>query len=218
MLTKYGIDNILIMITTGILLIVLGFYFNKIYLTIIFISAGILLIFFTLWFFRDPERIVPQEALENERIVISPADGKIVEIVEEIEPLFLKEKSIRISIFLSPLNVHVNRIPMSGTVKYFEYISGDYYVAYHPKSSLENEQTHIGIENSYGKLFFKQIVGILARRLAWDIKLYDKVKVGQRFGMMKFGSRMDIALPYNSKITVKIGDKVTAGLTKLGEL
>ncbi len=218
MFSKYGIDNLIVMLTASILLIILGFYLNTKYLTIILLVLGLILMAFTLWFFRDPKRAIPLEALKNEKIVLSPADGKIIEIVEEDEPIFLKKKSIRVSIFLSPLNVHVNRIPMSGTIKYFQYIPGDYLVAYHPKSSIENEQTHIGIENSSGKLFFKQIVGILARRLVWDIKVGDVVKVGQEFGMMKFGSRMDISFPNDSKIYVKVGEKVVAGITKLGEL
>jgi phosphatidylserine decarboxylase len=218
MLTKYGTDNIIIMLAAGVLIILVAVFINKLIISIPIGFLGLVLILFTLWFFRDPERNPPQEAIDNKYLIISPADGKIVEIVEEAENVYLKANSIRISIFLSPLDVHVNRSPLSGIVKYFKYIPGDYLVAYHPKSSIKNEQTHIGMENSAGKIFFKQIVGILARRLVWDIKEGDTLQVGQRFGMMKFGSRMDIAIHPDSKIFVKIGDKVVAGETKLAEL
>ena len=218
MLTKYGTDNIIVMIAMGLLLILIGIFVHKPIVTAILCTIGGLLIVFTLWFFRDPDREIPEIAKENEKIVLSPADGKIVEIVEEKEPTYLNDSSKRISIFLSPLDVHVNRIPFAGIVDYFKYHPGDYLVAYHPKSSIENEQTHIGIKNNSGKIFFKQIVGILARRLVWDIKVGDTVTIGKRFGMMKFGSRMDIAISPNSSIKVKVGDKVIAGETILAEL
>jgi len=218
MLTKYGTNNIIIMIGAGIILIVIGLFINKLWLSLIFEILGILLILFTLWFFRDPDRKIPDYAIKDKSIVLSPADGKVVEIVEEFESVYLKEKCIRISIFLSPLDVHVNRSPISGKIEYFKYNPGDYLVAYHPKSSLANEQTHIGIANEYGKVFFKQIVGILARRLVWDIKEGDSLTVGQRFGMMKFGSRMDVSVRTNSEIKVKVGEKVVAGITQLAQI
>lgn len=218
MLTKYGTNNIIIMIAIGITLIIVGVLLHKIWITSIFEALGVLLILFTLWFFRDPERKIPYYAINDHSIVLSPADGKIVEIVEETESVYLNEKCIRISIFLSPLDVHVNRSPLTGKIEYFRYHPGDYLVAYHPKSSSKNEQTHIGIVNEYGKVFFKQIVGILARRLVWDIKEGDSLTIGQRFGMMKFGSRMDISVKTNSEINVKVGDKVIAGITQLAKL
>jgi phosphatidylserine decarboxylase len=218
MLTKYGTNNIIIMITFGIILIIAGIFIHKIWLTSILEILGALLILFTLWFFRDPERKIPEYAINDHSIVLSPADGKIVEIVEENEQVYLNEKCIRISIFLSPLDVHVNRSPLTGKIEYFRYHPGDYLVAYHPKSSSKNEQTHIGIVNEIGKVFFKQIVGILARRLVWDIKEGDSLIVGQRFGMMKFGSRMDISVRTNSEIKVKVGDKVIAGISQIAKL
>lgn len=218
MLTKYGTNNIIIMIAVGIILIIAGILIHRAWLTIIFEILGVILILFTLWFFRDPERKIPDFAIKDHSVVLSPADGRIVEIVEEFESVYLHEKCIRISIFLSPLNVHVNRSPLTGKIEYFKYHSGDYFVAYHPKSSSENEQTHIGIANEYGKVFFKQIVGILARRLVWDIKEGDYLTVGQRFGMMKFGSRMDISVRTSSEISVKVGDKVVAGITQLAKI
>lgn len=218
MLTKYGTNNIIVMIGFGIVLIIIGCFLNRWWISLPIVLTGFLLILFTLWFFRDPERKIPADALNDKSIIISPADGRIVEIVEENEDIFLKSKCKRISIFLSPLDVHVNRSPASGVIKYFKYHPGNYFVAYHPKSSAKNEQTHIGIENSNGKIFFKQIVGILARRLVWDIKEGDTLEVGQRFGMMKFGSRMDVSISPESEISVKIGDRVTAGITRLAKL
>ncbi len=218
MLTKYGTENIIAMLAGGVLLLTIGFLISKNWISVIFWILGGLLILFTLWFFRDPNRKIPKEALEDNSLIVCPADGKVVEIVEEPENVYLKQDSKRISIFLSPLDVHVNRIPASGKIEYFEYIPGKYLVAYHPKSSIKNEQTHIGLRNEHGQIFFKQIVGIVARRLAWDIKTGDSVNVGDRFGMMKFGSRMDVALPKNSEIFIKNGQTVVAGETILAKL
>ncbi|MDQ1266709.1 MAG: phosphatidylserine decarboxylase [Bacteroidota bacterium] len=216
MLTKYGTDNIIIMLLIGLGLIAIGFIFTKLWVATIFWAAGTLLCIFTLWFFRDPDRTVPVEALKGEEFVISPADGIVVEITEREEPHYLKCKAVQVSIFLSPLDVHVNRIPISGEVKYFKYNPGNYLVAYHPKSSELNEQTHIGIENNSCRIFFKQITGILARRLVWDIKVGDSVQVGQRFGMMKFGSRIDLFFTLGSELFVKKGDRVRSGETIVG--
>ena len=218
MLTKYGTNNIVIMLGIGIIFIIGGLFINRLWVSLILEILGILLIAFTLWFFRDPERKIPESAKNDNSIVLSPADGKIVEIVDEKENIFIKDKCIRISIFLSPLDVHVNRSPVTGKIEYFRYHPGEYLVAWHPKSSEKNEQTHIGVVNEYGKIFFKQIVGVLARRLVWDIKEGDSLKAGQRFGMMKFGSRMDISISPNSEINIKVADKVTAGITQIAKL
>ncbi len=197
----------------GIVLLALAIITNKIWLSILLGLPGLLLIIFTFIFFRDPDRVIPQEALESEAAVVSPADGKVMEITEIYEDTYLRRKAKQISIFLSPLNVHVNRVPTSGVVKYFKFIPGKFLAAYEPESSVKNSQTHIGVENKYGKILFKQIVGVLARRLVWDIKEGDTLQVGQRFGMMKFGSRMDIMLPVDCEISVKPGDRVVAGET-----
>ncbi len=199
------------MLGLSIVLIVGSFFINSKWVSYPVAGLGVLLALFTFWFFRDPGRTPPKEAMADESIVLAPADGKIVEIVREFEPHYLKAESIRISIFLSPLDVHVNRNPISGKVEYFDYKSGDYLVAYHPKSSEKNEQTHIGVRNSKGAIFYKQIVGILARRLVWDIETGDSLVAGQRFGMMKFGSRMDIMVNPASEIYVKVGDRTVAG-------
>ncbi len=218
MLTKYGTDNIAVMLLTAIIFIALAFILNKPWGNYVFIPAGVILIIFTLWFFRDPERKAPAAAMADPSVIISPCDGRVLQIIDAEEPHFMKGKVKQISIFLSPLDVHVNRIPISGIVKYFKYNPGDYLVAYHPKASPLNEQTHIGIENASGKIFFKQIVGILARRLVWDIKEGDTVTKADKFGMMKFGSRIDILLDPKCEIFVKPGDKTVAGVSIIGKI
>jgi phosphatidylserine decarboxylase len=217
-LTKYGKSNYLVMFTISIILIIAYFFISSYWLSFIVALLGIGLLVFTFWFFRDPERITPHRFIEDTSYVIAPADGRIVQVIEEDENVYMKSRAIRVSIFLSPLDVHVNRSPVSGVVEYFEYIPGKYLVAYHEKSSEKNEQTHIGVRTDKGKIFFKQIVGIVARRLAWDIEIGDHLIVGERFGMMKFGSRMDVMLPAGSDIYVKIGQQVVAGVSMLGRV
>ncbi|MBI5324029.1 MAG: phosphatidylserine decarboxylase family protein [Ignavibacteriae bacterium] len=218
MLTKYGIDNIIILLFISTILIISSAFISKTWVSSLFVTAGILLLAFTLWFFRDPDRKIPEEVMKDPSLVLSPADGKIVQIINITETNYLNQDAVQISIFLSPLDVHVNRIPINGIVKYFKYNPGNYLIATHPKSSELNEQTHIGMENSIGKIFFKQIVGIVARRLVWDIGVGDTLKAGQRFGMMKFGSRMDVILPVKSEIFVKEGQSVVAGETIIAKI
>ncbi|MGE5481032.1 MAG: phosphatidylserine decarboxylase family protein [Chloroflexota bacterium] len=218
MLTRYGIDNIIIMILGGLALVFAGWYVRNVWASVLLYAAGVLLVLFTLWFFRDPDRELPPSAAQDESFVISPADGEVVAIETEDENEYINEKVKRISIFLSPLDVHVNRNPVSGVVEYYKYIPGKYLVAFHPKSSDLNEQSRIGVRTRYGKVLYKQIVGIVARRLVCELRVGDTVKVGERFGMMKFGSRMDVKIRTDSKIFVKVGDKVRAGVTELARL
>lgn len=219
MLTKYGTSNIIIMgLVATIMLVVAILFRNKFHISIPFFILSFLLYLFTFWFFRDPDRTLPNEAINDSSLIISPADGIVTEIVEEVEKHYFKDNSIRISIFLSPLDVHVNRIPISGEVEFYNYNPGKYIIANHPKASELNEQSQIGVKTQYGKIFFKQIVGTVARRLVCDIKVGDKIKVGDRFGMMKFGSRMDVAVKPNTKIYIKIGDRVRAGETIIAKL
>ena len=168
---------------------------------------------FNLNFFRDPYRNTP--LLKN--AVISPADGKIVIIKDLFEKRFLNCEATQVSIFMSPLNVHVNRIPIDGTVDYLNYVKGDYLVAFHEKADLRNERSEIGILSKYGKILFTQVAGFIARRIVFDIKEGDTVKAGNRFGMIKFGSRSDVIVPKGWKLNVKLGDEVTAGETILFE-
>lgn len=167
-----------------------------------------------IYFFRDPERDTP----EGTKKVISPADGKIVLIKETHEDIYLKEKAIQISIFLSPLNVHVNRNPISGLLEYVKYHPGKYLMAWDENASVENERADFGVLHSSGvKLFFRQITGFLARRIVYHISEGDQLKAGERFGMMKFGSRMDILIPAGKfELQVKEGDQTVAGESVLG--
>lgn len=168
-----------------------------------------------LQFFRSPGINVSAEDLH----VICPADGKVVVIEETEETEFLKDRRIQLSIFMSPINVHVNRYPIGGIVKYFKYHPGKFLVAWHPKSSTENERTTVVVENEQGiAVLFRQIAGAMARRIVCYAKEGDQAEQGGQFGFIKFGSRVDVFLPIGTEINVKLGDAVKGGITVLAEL
>jgi len=192
------------------------FYFPEaaVFRWIIYILSFLLFVIIV-QFFRSPKLLITQ----NDKVVLCPADGKVVVIEETEEPEFLKDKRIQVSVFMSPVNVHVNRNPISGVVKYFKYHPGKYLVAWHPKSSTENERTTVVTENKVGQqVLFRQIAGALARRIVWYVKQGDVVEQGEQFGFIKFGSRVDVFLPLGSKINVEIGEVVKGGTTVLAEL
>lgn len=167
-----------------------------------------------LQFFRNPKRNISTQ----ENIVLAPADGKVVVIEEAEETEYFKEKRLQVSIFMSPINVHINRNPVSGRVSFFKYHPGKYLVAWHPKSSTLNERTTIAVKSTHGpEILFRQIAGALARRIVWYVKENDEVKQGEEFGFIKFGSRVDIFLPLGTKVNVAIGDKVTGGISQIAE-
>ena len=171
---------------------------------------------FVAFFFRDPERTPPPD---SELLILAPADGKVVEIVQEDEPLFIQGSAWRISIFLSVLNVHVNRVPINGTVKYVAYKSGEYRVAWHPKASTLNEQSQIGLVHDSGqRILFKQIAGRLARRIVYRLATGDQVQAGERFGLIRFGSRMDVLAAADTVLRVQVGERVRAGVSVLGAI
>lgn len=177
------------------------------------ISALLFLI--VLQFFRKPTRKTPI----NPQHIIAPADGKVVVIEEVTETEYFHDRRIQVSIFMSPLNVHVNYNPLSGIVSYFRYHPGKYLVAWHPKSSTENERTTIVTRHENGtEVLFRQIAGALARRLCWYVDKGSKVTQGQEFGFIKFGSRIDIFLPLTAKINVRLDDRPTGGETVIAEL
>lgn len=181
----------------------------------IVIGASLFFYFIILQFFRLPIFTVHK----NEKQVIAPADGKVVVIEETLENEYLKSKRKQISIFMSPLNVHVNRMPVSGTISFFKYHPGKYLVAWHPKSSTENERTTVVAKMKNGtEILFRQIAGALARRIKWYVKEGLVLEQGDEFGFIKFGSRVDIFLPLDAKVKVKIGDKITGGKTVIAEL
>lgn len=210
MITEYGYD-VFFTITAVCLLVGFGSYYfiDLAIVKTVLIALSILIFIFTLNFFRDPERAVPA----GEELVVSPADGTVIKIEEVIEDRYMKTDATMISIFMSPVDVHVNRYPLSGTIGYFEHIPGEFFAAFEDKASLKNEQTHIGIENGKGRVFFKQIAGFIARRIVADLKVGDTTEIGKRFGMIKFGSRVDIFLPKSAEIKVTQNQKTVAGET-----
>ena len=180
-----------------------------------FIAAGLtfLGLAFVVNFFRDPERPIPQE----DRVIVSPADGKVVEIVEDTDPL-LEHPAKRVSIFLNVFNVHVNRAPVGGTVRAIRYNKGKFLNAANPKASLDNEQNAVLIDTGSCQVVVKQIAGLIARRIVCWVKKEQTMQLGERFGLIRFGSRTDIFLPVDSEIKVKIGDHVKGGMNIIGYL
>ncbi len=168
-----------------------------------------------LQFFRNPIFSITQ----NTKHVLAPADGKVVVIEETQENEYFKSRRKQISIFMSPVNVHVNRSPVSGVISFFKYHPGKYLVAWHPKSSLENERTTVAVRMKDGvEIVFRQIAGALARRIKWYIKEGQVIEQGEEFGFIKFGSRVDIFLPLDARVMVKIGDITKGGRTIIAEL
>lgn len=179
--------------------------------------AAVLLVVIAIWvayFFRDPERTGER----GERLVIAPADGKIVQVTEVDEPAFLREKAIRISIFMNVFNVHVNRYPVSGVVRYVQYNPGKFLNAAHDKASLENEQSSVGIESGSNRILVRQIAGLIARRIVTYSTDGTRVQQGDRMGIIRFGSRVDVFLPVTAKPRVRVGETTFAGVTVVAEL
>lgn len=212
-MTKYGYTTIGIVAIIVFIFYAAAVLLNNTVLRVALIIIGTFLLIFTLYFFRDPDRTAPK----GDNIVVSPADGTVILVKEVFEDRYIKNKAWQISIFMSPLNVHVNRIPISGTIEYLKYIPGEYLVASNDKASEKNERTEYGISSKFGKIFFTQVAGFIARRIVYEIKINDKVRIGERFGMIKFGSRVDIIVPFSWKVNVKKDDKVKAGETILFE-
>jgi phosphatidylserine decarboxylase len=180
----------------------------------IVIGASIILYLTILQFFRIPVFEVQKDAKK----VLAPADGKVVVIEETEEHEYLKSKRKQISIFMSPINVHVNRMPVGGTISYFKYHPGKYLVAWHPKSSTENERTTVVAKMNNGtEILFRQIAGALARRIKWYVKEGQPLNQGDEFGFIKFGSRVDIFLPLDANVMVKVGDVTEGGKTVIAE-
>ena len=199
----------------AVLFALLGLWFGGL-LGGLLIAVGLVSLGFTLWFFRDPRRVPPEDA---SALILSPADGKVIEIVEEEEPLYLGERARRLSIFLSPLNVHVNRIPVDGVVEYENYYAGEYLVAWHPKASTLNERSEVGMRHPGGMpILFKQIAGKVARRIVCYAKEGASYRAGDRYGIVKFGSRMDVIVPLDVTFSVEIGDRVAGGETVIGHI
>jgi phosphatidylserine decarboxylase len=199
-------------------LFIINLFFHIITGSLIFsIVIGIIsfaVFLFILRFFRNPNR----KGITDEKCVISPADGTVVVIEKTEESEFLKSPRMQVSVFMSAWNVHINWLPIAGTVKYFKYHPGLFLLARNPKSSLENERTTIVVERADGiQILFRQIAGFVARRVVARVEVGQKAEQSAEFGFIKFGSRVDIFLPLNSKILVSIGDKVVGAQTKIAE-
>ena len=179
------------------------------------LGSSILLYLALLQFFRNPVFQIPQE----DGLVFAPADGKVVVIEEAVEGEYLKEKRMQVSIFMSPINVHVNRSPIQGTVDYFKYHPGKYLVAWHPKSSTENERTSMVLRDTKGNtMMIRQIAGALARRIKWYVDKGSVLQQGEEFGFIKFGSRVDLYLPLDAEILCVIGQVTKGARTPIARL
>lgn len=176
--------------------------------------AFFLLWFWVLWFFRIPKRAFTK----GSNLVIAPADGKVVVIEEVFEPEFYKDTRLQVSIFMSPLNVHVNRSPIDGKVDYVKYHPGKYLVAWHPKSSTENERTTVVVSNNNVSLLMRQIAGAMARRIKYYVKGGEQISQNDEFGFIRFGSRVDVFFPVGTQIDVQIGAVVKGGVTVLAKI
>lgn len=217
MIHREGHRILIVLLLVLAALNVIAFYFSPADTSYhyVFLTFSVLFYFLILQFFRNPRRATPV----HHRHVIAPADGKVVVIEETTETEYFNDRRRQVSIFMSPVNVHVNRNPVDGLISYFKYHPGKYLVAWHPKSSTENERTTIVIQTP-GKIevLMRQIAGALAKRIVWYVNEGQKVAQGQEFGFIKFGSRIDLFLPLDAKILVNIGDKTVGGVTVIAEL
>lgn len=212
-MAKDGLGFILALLLVSLIL-TLGSWVSGKILLIGFTVLCWLFLLFSIYFFRDPERQIPQ----GDNLIVSPADGKVIEIAEDYEPELLKKKVNRVSIFMSVLDVHVNRIPIGGLVTHFNYHRGKFFPAFQDIASTENEQTVIGIKNDSCTLIFKQIAGILARRIVCNVREGQQVNKGERFGLIKFGSRVDIFLDKDVQIKVRVNEHVKGGESIIGKI
>jgi phosphatidylserine decarboxylase len=215
LISRYGYD----VVGTVLVLSVLGTALASLFVDVRIVRFGIIgvlvfLLLFTLYFFRDPDRTPPK----GDNLVVAPADGEVVAISQVREEEYIKKDAIQVSIFMSPLNVHVNRYPISGTVGFYRYIPGEYIMAFEEKSSARNERTLIGIENTRCRVLFRQVAGFIARRIVANVSVGDRAVAGERFGMIKFGSRVDVIVPREAGISVKLGEKTVGGETVLAAI
>jgi len=212
MIHKEGYPSIILTIIVVALINFLTLYFAPAYPIIVWLGYALsaFLLITILQFFRNPARKV----IIDENSIVAPADGKVVVIEETTETEYFKDKRLQISIFMSPINVHANRYPIGGLVKYAKYHPGLFLVAWHPKSSTDNERTTIVVQHKNGQeVLFRQIAGALARRIVYYSKEGDQATQGAEFGFIKFGSRVDLLLPVNVKVKVNLEQKVTGNST-----
>lgn len=212
MIHREGIPSIIITVIVVAAINFITHYFTPEIPVILWLgyALSVFLLVTILQFFRNPSRAI----IINENHIVAPADGKVVVIEQVVENEYFKDKRLQISIFMSPINVHVNRYPISGTVKYSKYHPGLFLVAWHPKSSTDNERTTVVVEHPTGRaVLFRQIAGALARRIVNYAKEGDKALQGQEFGFIKFGSRVDLFLPLDVKVKVELNEVVKGNRT-----
>jgi phosphatidylserine decarboxylase len=211
-ITRYGADVVIVISIAAALILAAVWVLTssrwiQVPVTVLVLAFEAL----TLNFFRDPERVTPGDP----RAVVAPADGTVVVVREVREEEFVAGDAVQVSIFMSPLNVHVNRFPISGTVGLVRHVPGRFLVAFEEKSSENNERTHIGIEDGGFRLLFKQIAGFVARRIIAEVQPGDRAVAGERFGMIRFGSRVDVFMPRGVDVRVRVGETTRAGETVL---
>ena len=196
--------------SVGIIAVLAHFYINEPWIKNTVQIVALILLIFILQFFRNPKRVITK----NFNDILAPVDGKVVVIEEVQEEEYFKDRRIQVSIFMSPTNVHITRYPSSGVIKYSKYHPGKYLLAWHPKSSQENERTTVVIHTpKFGDILYKQIAGAMARRIVNYAEIGENVQQGEDSGFIKFGSRVDVLLPLDSAITVKLNQKVVGGKT-----
>jgi phosphatidylserine decarboxylase len=212
----YRMLTLLAVAIVAIIFAVLHFFPKLLWLHYLVGGSGVVIFLIFLQFFRSPKR----KLVISSRSIVCPADGKVVAIEEVDEPEYFNgEKRIQVSVFMSPLNVHLNRYPISGRIAYSKYHPGLFLVAWHPKSSTENERNTVVIETEFGvSVLIRQIAGFVARRIVWYCHEDDQVKQGDELGFIKFGSRVDLFLPLNAKIKVELDEKVQGGISVLAEI
>lgn len=214
MISRYGYDVVGVVVALCLVGFLVAWFFVDARAVKVPVALLVLcVLLFTLYFFRDPERETPG----GSDLVISPADGKVLFVREIADSEYVHGDAVQVSIFMSPLNVHVNRYPVTGTVEYFRHFPGEYMVAFDEKASLRNERTHIGVTMPLGRVLFKQIAGFVARRIVAEVREGDSAVAGARFGMIKFGSRVDVILPRSVTVRVQAGDLTVAGETILAQ-
>lgn len=211
-LTRYGTDVVIVVAVLAALVVAsVWLLTGQSWIRIPVTAVVLVFMGLTLNFFRDPERVTPADPLA----VIAPADGEVVVVREVEEAEYIGGPAVQVSIFMSPLNVHVNRFPISGRVGLFRHVPGKFLVAFEEKSSEANERTHIGVEDAGFRVLFKQIAGFVARRIIAEVQVGDSAVAGRRFGMIRFGSRVDVFLPRGVEVRVQVGDMTRAGETVL---
>jgi phosphatidylserine decarboxylase len=210
-MTREGFKFLIPALAIMLILFVVGVYISNA-MVLVFAVILVLISFFFVFFFRDPERKIPN----GESLILSSADGRVILIKPFQNSEFMGKEGTLVSVFMSVFNVHINRVPVSGRVRYVKYNPGKFFPAFKDKASSENEQTELGLENEHGRIILKQIAGIIARRIVCKVGAGDKVQAGQRLGMIQFGSRVDLFLPEDVEIKVKLSQKVRAGETIVG--